>query len=101
MQTGHRHDTPCVALRGAVRSTNAFVFQRELVDAAAATPGDVTIDLSGVEFMDGSGVRAIVALADALQVDQRRLVVQSSAHIVERALAELAPGHDAIVIRRA
>jgi anti-anti-sigma factor len=94
------NDAQRVALQGDVRAANSYNFQRELVDAAAATNGDVIIDLAHVEFMDGSGVRAILALADALAVDGRHLMVLSPAHIVERALAELAPDHAAITVHR-
>jgi len=101
MDTHHAtDDAQRVALQGDVRAANSVDFQRELVDAAAATNGDVIIDLAHVEFMDGSGIRAILALGDALAVDGRRLVVLSPAHIVERALAELAPGHAAITVHR-
>lgn len=94
------HNGACVELYGSVRAENALDFRRELVDAAAAMAGDVAINLGGVEFMDGSGIRAIVDLADALANDGRRLVVLSPAHIVERALAERAPNHPAIRVRR-
>ncbi len=47
--------------------------------------GDVTLDLSGVTFLDSTGVRAFIALARRL--DGRSLVLAGAADNVRRTLA--------------
>lgn len=61
---------------------------RELADALEteiARGGDVTLDLSGLEFIDSSGVRALIRAAEALQ-SKGRLILRSPAPPVKRVL---------------
>ena len=78
---------------GTVRASDCGWFERTLADGIASAAPSVEIDLQDVEFMDGSGVRALAAAAERLRAAGRRLVVRAPAYVVEVALAELAtPG---------
>ena len=78
---------------GTVRASDDGWFERTLADGIASGASDLEIDLRDVEFMDGSGVRALAAAAERLRVFGRRLIVRAPAYVVEVALAELAaPG---------
>jgi anti-anti-sigma factor len=48
---------------------------RPRIETLALTPGDVTIDMSGVEFVDSSGVGALVFLHKRLLEGGHRLRV--------------------------
>ena len=76
---------------GTVRASDAGWFERALADGIASGAPDVEIDLRDVEFMDGSGVRALAATAERLRARGRRLILRAPAYVVEVALAELAP----------
>lgn len=76
---------------GTVRATDDGWFERTLADGIASGAPNVEIDLQDVEFMDGSGVRALAATAERLRTTGRRLVLHAPAYVVEVALAELAP----------
>jgi anti-anti-sigma regulatory factor len=76
---------------GTVRASDNDWFERALAEGIASGAPDVEVDLRDVEFMDGSGVRALAAVAAGLREHGRRLVVRAPAYVVEVALAELAP----------
>jgi hypothetical protein len=76
---------------GTVRTCDDGWFDRLLADGIASGASNVEIDLRDVEFMDGSGVRALAATAERLHARGRRLVLRAPAYVVEVALAELAP----------
>lgn len=53
---------------------------------AFGTTGDVTVDLRAVEFIDSSGLRAIVSAHQALDGAGHRLVLDGASEAVERLL---------------
>ncbi|HEX9399809.1 MAG TPA: STAS domain-containing protein [Anaeromyxobacter sp.] len=57
-------------LRGVIRLESAEAYARAFgpLEAAAAQPGDITIDISSVVFLNSSGIRA---LADVLLAARR------------------------------
>ena len=59
----------------------------ELLDELCRTPGDITLDLSGVTFMDSSGVRALIQACMGLARTGRVRVVRPSEQV--RRLLEL------------
>jgi anti-anti-sigma factor len=78
---------------GTVRASDNAWFERTLADGIASGAADIEIDLRDVEFMDGSGVRALAATAERLRAAGRRLILRGPAYVIEVALAELAaPG---------
>lgn len=84
---------------GTVRASDDGWFERTLADAIASGTANLEIDLRDVEFMDGSGVRAIAAAAERLREAGRRLILRAPAYVVEVALAELAPPGSVTIYR--
>jgi anti-anti-sigma regulatory factor len=76
---------------GVVRAADGGWFERALADAIAGGAPTLEVDLRDVEFMDGSGVRALAAAAEQLSASGRGLILRGPAYVVEVALAELAP----------
>ncbi|HZD79822.1 MAG TPA: STAS domain-containing protein [Actinomycetota bacterium] len=60
----------------------------ELLDTLVQTPpqGDLRIDLSGLAFMDSSGLRALIKMAKGLRDRGAKLVLEGSSGEVARLL---------------
>jgi anti-anti-sigma factor len=58
----------------------------ELRDALVAAPGDVTVDLADVSFMDSSGLSALIAGRKHAIAVGHRFVVRHEPELVERAM---------------
>jgi len=84
---------------GTVRASDDGWFERTLADAMASGAATLEIDLRDVEFMDGSGVRALAAAAEHMRDRGRRLTLRAPAYVVEVALAELAPPGSVTIYR--
>ena len=84
---------------GTVRSSDNGWFERALAEEIVGGAGDIEVDLRDVEFMDGSGVRALAAAAERLRTSGRRLILRAPAYVVELALAELAPPGSVTIYR--
>lgn len=54
--------TPVIGLSGEIDMTNAEHVRSVIADALSSEPGRLVFELSGVEFMDSSGI-ALLALA--------------------------------------
>jgi anti-sigma B factor antagonist len=50
-------------------------FRSELFSAAEATDGDVVVDLSGVDFIDSTGLGAVIEAHERLRALQRSVAV--------------------------
>lgn len=48
--------------------------------------GDITLDLSGVEFIDSSGIRSLVTSHQELETGNHRLVLRNTSTSVDRLL---------------
>ncbi len=57
---------PRLAVTGDVDATNAFRLRLAIVAAAVESFGEVEVDLSGVTFIDSTGLRALVDASTAL-----------------------------------
>jgi anti-sigma B factor antagonist len=53
-------------------------------ESLPAGEGDICLDMSGVEFMDSSGLRVIIELHQRAEADSRRLVLRSPSPAVGR-----------------
>jgi anti-anti-sigma factor len=84
---------------GTVRASDDGWFERTLDNGIASGAPNLEIDLRDVEFMDGSGVRALAAAAERLRARGRRLVLRAPAYVVEVALAELVPPGSVTIYR--
>lgn len=67
----------------------------ELVAALEPLPGtgDVRLDVSGVEFMDSSGLRALIGAHQSAESTDRRLVIVGPGKAVTR-IIEISGLHD-------
>ena len=84
---------------GVVRAADGGWFERALADAIASSASSLEVDLRDIEFMDGSGVRALAETAERLRASGRRLILRAPAYVVEVALAELAPPGSVTIYR--
>jgi anti-anti-sigma factor len=62
---------------------------RELNDAFSECPGDVLVDLSGVTFMDSSGINTLVAARRAYSSAERQFTLQGISKNLLRTLETL------------
>jgi anti-anti-sigma factor len=72
-----------VALRGDLDIVSADFLTAVLVDAATST---VVVDLSGLTFMDCSGIGALVAARNSIASEMGQMVVTGPSGIVRKAL---------------
>ena len=72
-------------LRGEIDAHSVTVLARHL-DPLPGTSHDVVIDLSGVGFVDSSGLRVLVEAHQRAEADARRLVLSGSSRPVLRLL---------------
>src|SRR5919198_3801475 len=75
-----------VALSGELDISSAERLEQELAGVDADSPALLVLDLRGVEFIDSTGIRAVLAADERARVEGRRLVVVRGAKAVERAL---------------
>jgi anti-anti-sigma factor len=81
LETRQQGDTAVVALGGELDMAGAATLQRELELLQAAA---LVLDLRGLEFMDSSGLRAIVTSAQRAQDAGRRFALIPGAAQVMR-----------------
>jgi anti-anti-sigma factor len=71
---------------GAVDASNVQAVRRLLDSTLKQHPGtDVHVDVSGLEFADVSGIRALVSAAEAAE-DHRRLVLHGLPRLMSRVM---------------
>jgi anti-sigma B factor antagonist len=86
IESAPRGDTIVVSLRGELDLTSTPVFERELRAAEETSPRRVVIDLSGLEFMDSTGLRALLLARDRAQSDGHELALRRGPRQVQRVL---------------
>lgn len=79
-----------IAVSGEIDMANAAVVQHELLNTITNQPTAVTVDLSGLTFLDSAGLRILFTLADRLQVLQIELELVVPVDSVPRRAIELA-----------
>lgn len=75
LNTEDRDGSVHVRLAGELDLSNADYFHEELTRAEAREPAALVIDLSGVSFMDSTGLRLLLSALRRAQAEGRRLVV--------------------------
>jgi anti-sigma B factor antagonist len=80
-------DAPAVALSGEVDVATAEKLTAELEDAILASDGAFVIDLSAVEFLDSSGIGALLRARGVLGRADRALVLVCPPGPVRRVLS--------------
>jgi anti-sigma B factor antagonist len=77
--------TSGLQLSGEIDAHSASELARHL-DPLPATAGDVVVDLSGVGFVDSSGLRVLIEAHQRAHADSRRLVLSGTTRPVLRLL---------------
>lgn len=68
-----------LAVEGDVDFRSLETFARAIAEAIEEQPGDVLVDLSGLDFVEVSGMRVLAEAARRLGQDNRRLVLRGLA----------------------
>jgi anti-sigma B factor antagonist len=79
-------DTLVLSLRGELDLTSAPVFDRELEQVAADSPTRLVIDLSGLDFMDSTGLRALLQARERAMANRHELALRRGPRQVQRVL---------------
>lgn len=74
-----------VVVNGEIDANNSKALEAELL-AAAERGGDVVVDLTGVGFLDSSGISALLTSRAALLDQRHKLLVGGASHNVARVL---------------
>ena len=72
IDTRSENDRVVLSLRGELDLTSVPQFDQELQAAEAANPGRLVIDLSGLDFMDSTGLRALLQARERAKGDRSR-----------------------------
>ena len=86
VQSGHADGSVTISVTGEIDSSNCTELHDELLRAAAGDDGRCTVDLSGVSFMDSSGLRALLIGHRALSDAGKAFVVAGVSDSVRRLL---------------
>ena len=76
-----------VSLAGELDLYNAHEVRDALLQCCAESPERLVVDLSGVTFLDSSGLRALLSARKRLETASGRLSVRNPASCAERVLA--------------
>ena len=76
-----------VVLVGELDIASTQTLENELLAIEANSPGTLVLDLRRVEFIDSTGLRALIAADERARSDGRRLAVVRGPNAVERLLA--------------
>jgi anti-sigma B factor antagonist len=79
-------DSIVVVLRGELDLTSVPVFERELRDVEAGSPARLVIDLSGLDFMDSTGLRALLQARERSKSNGHELALRRGPRQVQRVL---------------
>lgn len=96
IETSGDADAVVLTLRGELDLTSAPAFERELRAAESRPLRLVVIDLSALEFMDSTGLRALLVARERAQSDGYELALRRGPRQVQRVL-ELTKTVDAFV----
>ena len=84
VSTGELNRAPVVALRGELDISTAPLAEEQLRQAEAGHPPRLVLDLSGLTFLDSSGLRLVLEADARARRDGRRLVVVRGPAEVQR-----------------
>lgn len=79
-------DVVAVTLVGELDLSNSTRFERDLERVEADEPGTIVVDLRGLEFIDSTGLRALLAADERADDSGRRLVFVRGSSTVQRVL---------------
>jgi anti-sigma B factor antagonist len=77
-------DLHVIALTGELDLATAPGLEQELLRVEATDAASIVVDLSGLTFMDSTGIRLMVAANARSRADSNRLVLLRGPHAVQR-----------------
>jgi anti-anti-sigma factor len=77
-------DVVTIVLHGELDLASAPDLERELKEAEASSPNRVTIDLSGLGFMDSTGLQALLRARERAGSSSYELTLRRGPHQVQR-----------------
>ncbi len=86
IETRSESDRVVVSLRGELDLTSVPQFERQLREAEATNPGWLVIDLSGLDFMDSTGLRALLQARERAKSNRHELALRRGPRQVQRVL---------------
>lgn len=75
LRSGREHDTDVIALVGELDLANAADVEAELLRVEATDAHAIVLDLSGLTFMDSTGIRMLVVSYSRARADSNRLTI--------------------------
>jgi anti-sigma B factor antagonist len=79
-------DRLVLSLRGELDLTSVPQFEREIHEAEATSPSRLVIDLSGLDFMDSTGLRALLQARERAKGESHELALRRGPRQVQRVL---------------
>jgi anti-sigma B factor antagonist len=79
-------ETVILSLRGELDLTSAPSFERELRATEDEPANRLVLDLCGLEFMDSTGLRALLLARERAQAQDRALMLRRGSRQVQRVL---------------
>ncbi len=79
-------DPPTIVLHGELDPHTAPLLERALSDLQSGGAGDVVLDLSGLEFMDSSGLRVVISAHKDLEAAGAKLTLRHPTATIGRLL---------------
>ena len=83
-----------VTVSGTVDLWSSPQLRRELLDVVKSQPQSVCVDLSGVEYMDTSGIATLIDISCKLNAEGKKLKVAAPSEDVLHVLELVGPGND-------
>jgi anti-sigma B factor antagonist len=79
-------DVHVIAVRGELDLANGNELQRELLRVEATDARSIVVDLSGLQFMDSTGIRVLLSADARSRADSERLTLLRGPAAVQRVL---------------
>jgi anti-sigma B factor antagonist len=86
VSTAEHDDEVVIVLNGEVDPHTCHHLQGALAEAVAAEPSRIVVDMDGVDFVDSSGLRALLLAHEAQEARSGTLEVRSPSPITRRLL---------------
>jgi anti-sigma B factor antagonist len=80
----HQNDGLVLALRGELDLASAPLLERELWDAESSSPGRIVVDLSGLQFVDSTGLHVLLGAHRRARENDRQLLLRRGPRAVHR-----------------
>lgn len=80
----HLNDVLVLALHGELDLASAPLLERELLDAESGRPGRIVVDLSGLRFVDSTGLHVLLRAHQRARENDHQLLLRRGPRAVHR-----------------